>query len=106
MRVLPYLSVLLIVLFTAPAFAESAQPPIKSVIAASEAETMLRRLDKNRDGRLGYMEAMIEVELADKFIERDTNRDGFLSKEELTITKKMSTNRLKIMLTLSSLQQI
>ncbi|QEQ97273.1 hypothetical protein [Neptunomonas concharum] len=106
MRVLPYLSAFLIVLFTATANAEPIQPPYQGAIEATEADEILRRLDKNRDGRLGYMEAMIEVEIADKFIERDTNRDGFLSKEELTITKQMSTNRLKVMLTLSSLQHI
>ena len=69
-------------------------------------QSIMLNLDNDKDGRLNYLEAMAETEIADRFLQLDLDRNGLLSINELTAPKKMNASQLKILLTFASLQSI
>lgn len=69
-------------------------------------ETIMLNLDNDKDGRLNYLEAMAETEIADRFMQLDLDQNGLLSMNELNAPKKMNASQLKILLTFASLQTI
>ncbi|BBB30531.1 EF-hand domain-containing protein [Neptunomonas japonica] len=91
---------------TLPLLAESSQvhrtPPQEYL----NPDVLLKSLDSNNDGRLNYLEAMADSEISDRFLQMDTNKNGFLSLNELSVPKKMDANQLKVLLTFASLQCI
>lgn len=69
-------------------------------------DAIMLNLDNNNDGRLNYLEAMADTEIADRFLQMDLDKNGFLSLQELTVTKRMNTSQIKVLLTFASLQCI
>lgn len=102
------LTIALIISFiaTVPLLAESSQLNQSSPQEYLNPELLLKNLDSNKDGRLNYLEAMADSEISDRFLQMDTNNNGFLSLDELSVPKKMDANQLKILLTFASLQCI
>lgn len=104
MRLIAFLTLSLIT--TLPLLAESAQLKGSNSQEYLNPEILLQNLDSNKDGRLNYLEAMADSEISDRFLQMDTNNNGFLSLDELSVPKNRDANQLKILLTFASLQCI
>lgn len=86
--------------------AATAQSPETDTQEYLNPKSIMLNLDNDKDGRLNYLEAMAETEIADRFLELDLDQNGLLSINELTAPKKMNASQLKILLTFASLQSI
>lgn len=86
--------------------AATAQLPETDTQEYLNPKSIMLNLDNDKDGRLNYLEAMAETEIADRFLQLDLDKNGLLSINELTAPKKMNASQLKILLTFASLQSI
>lgn len=75
-----YTSILFFVLSLIASQAHSAPPLVLNHASAAE---QIAKLDQNADGRLAYMEAMLDLEIAHSFARIDSNHDGFVDEKEL-----------------------
>lgn len=91
-----------------PTAAQAAKPPSPNISSRGhwDAESIMQDLDQNSDGRLNYLEAMSDTEIANQFIQMDLNKNGFLSIKELRVPKRMNANQFKVLMTFTSLQSI
>lgn len=102
----PLLILTLAILTSMPLAAATTQSPDADTREYLNPERIMANLDNNNDGRLNYLEAMAETEIADRFLQLDLDQNGLLSINELTAPKKMNASQLKVLLTFASLQSI
>ncbi len=61
---------------------------------SKEVHPVMKKFDKNRDGKLFYTEA--SEDLQEHFCQYDVNQDGFLDKKEIkAVPKKFAKNKVK-----------
>ena len=60
---------------------------ITGLAQASVSESMLSALDKDKDGLISLKEATGNVALLENFNKVDLNEDGFISLQELSVSK-------------------
>lgn len=101
-----FLTLTLSILTSLPLATATAQTPDSDTHEYLNPKEIMVNLDNNKDGRLNYLEAMAETEIADRFLQLDLDKNGLLSISELTAPKKMNASQLKILLTFASLQSI
>ena len=100
------LALTLSILISIPLAVATTQSSDADVSEYLNPETIMLNLDNDKDGRLNYLEAMAETEIADRFMQLDLDQNGLLSMNELNAPKKMNASQLKILLTFASLQTI
>ncbi|MBT3146537.1 hypothetical protein Q4583_12895 [Neptunomonas phycophila] len=67
---------------------------------------LLKKLDRNNDQRLSFIEAMEDLNFAENFLELDLNKDGYISSQELNAPQSMITGQLKHLLGSTALIQL
>lgn len=100
------LTLTLSILTSMPLSAQTALSPDVDAHEYLNPNSIMLSLDNDKDGRLNYLEAMAETEIADRFLQLDLDKNGLLSINELSAPKKMNASQLKILLTFASLQSI
>lgn len=101
-----FLMLTLSIFLTMPLTAASNPSTDPNTPEHSDPKIILTTLDTNKDGQLNYQETMANQEIADRFLQLDIDKNGFLNLSELDEPKKMTANQIKILLTFASLQCI